>query len=163
MSHTRVIERSERELALTDGLTPELRQCVHEFGFPIVDVLIKSGIRRASTIRHLVNEIWAGARQPRQRLYRAYPGKTVANKLDWVLTNAGAEISAERLVRVLYNSGFVCVPFEPTPGMVAASVAEVSGYNVRCTKSEKHRRRLVAALKVGHALIWDRHPGEEEQ
>jgi hypothetical protein len=42
----------------------------------------------------------------------------------------------------------VIVPIDPTRAMIDASLSEVSGFNVRVTKEEKHRRRLKAALET---------------
>lgn len=135
-------EKVERSFAVTDNMPPGLRQCVHEYGFAIVTACLDAGIRNPATIHQLVREIWEGARQPRQRRSRG-------NTIDWLLIQAKAEITAAELSRVLLNNSLAIVPLDPTRAMIDASMVEVSGFDVRCTKSEKHRRRLAAAIKEG--------------
>lgn len=134
--------RSLRALAVTDGMPPDLRQCVHEFGFAIVNACLSHGVKSPGAIRQLVHEIWEGARQPCQR--RIHLGT-----VDWLLMQAGSPISAPKLFRVLAANAHAVVPIDPNPKMIAASMAEVSNFDVRCTKEEKHRRRLRAAIKAG--------------
>ena len=93
-------------------------------------------------IRQLVHVIWEGARQQGQRT-------TNLHTLDWLLIQAGADVSAAALLRLLEAKSYALVPVSPTRAMLAASLAEVSGHNVRVTKEEKHRRRLRAALMAG--------------
>jgi hypothetical protein len=70
----------------------------------------------------------------------------VNGTLDVLL--AQGPINAATLRRVLASHSMVIVPVCPTREMTDASMAEVSGYNVRCSKEEKHRRRLHAALSA---------------
>lgn len=124
-----------------------LRECVHEFGFPIVDVCLSYGISKPSSIRNLVREIWAGARQERQR-------GAVRDTLDWIILQNGGVPSARVLYRLLNDNNIALVPMEPTRAMLNASMEEVSGFNVRCSREEKHRRRLRAANRAEmNALI----------
>lgn len=139
MSATAKLEKSFDH---TDAMSPAMRQCVHEYGYAVVNACLVAGIRTHGQIHQLVREVWEGARQPRQRRPRG-------GTLDWLLLQAGAQISAAELSRVLKNNNLAIVPLEPTRQMLAASIAEVSGFNVQCTKTEKHRRRLTAALKAG--------------
>jgi hypothetical protein len=124
-----------------DGLPPDIRECVHEFGMPIVTVCLKHGVRDPRHIRELVREIWEGARHIGQR-------RPPMGALDWVLTQAGAEISAPTLLRVLRDSNYFVVPHDPTRAMLNASMREVSDFSQRITKEEKHRRRLRAAIQA---------------
>jgi len=117
-----------------------LRECVHEFGLPIVTACLQFGVRNPAHIRQLVREVWAGARQHGQR-------SGVVGTLDWLLIQAGVPISGAGLRRLIGNS-MVIVPIDPTRAMIDASLSEVSGFNVRVTKEEKHRRRLKAALET---------------
>lgn len=133
--------RQQNSFEVVDAMPANLRQCVHEYGFAIVNACLQAGVRRPETIRNLVREIWEGARQPRQRRRRA-------GTLDWLLLQAGAEISASTLVRVLLDNGLVIAPICPSAAMIEASKAEVSGFSQRVTKTEKHQRRLVAAMKA---------------
>lgn len=124
----------------------ELRDCVHEYGYAIVNACLQAKVTDPRRIHQLVREIWDGARQPSQK---RKPGGTV----EWILTQAGAGISAATLIRVLDNDGLVIVPKCPSSEMIAASCAEVSGFTERMTKQEKHRRRLTAALRAGASYL----------
>lgn len=146
MSGDRVQARTQRELDVTDGMTRELRECVHEFGLPIVERLMWHGVRSPGAIREIVREIWDGARQPSQRLY-ASTGGSVVNKLDWVLLQANCPISAKRLIRVLDDRSFTVSPSHPTAAMIDASLDALQSHGF-VSKREKHRLRLMAALKA---------------
>lgn len=135
------IARREKSFARVEELPPELRECVHEFGVAIVEVCLQAKIKSAPLIRQLVMEIWAGARQTGQ-------AGGVEGTLDWVLAQAGANITAARLEAVLRDFSLRIVPEKPTTEMIEASMAEVSGFNQRVTKREKHERRLMAAVKA---------------
>lgn len=141
MSVSDIAEGRLNRLRLTDAMSPDLRACVHEFGFPIVDACLQAGVSMAANIRQLVMEIWAGARQTGQ-------AGGAEGTLDWVLAQAGANINAARLERVLADFNFRIVPAHPTREMLEASMGEVSGFTERVTKTEKHRRRLIAAIKA---------------
>lgn len=130
-----------KSLEDTDRLPPQVRECVHEFGLPIVTVCLKHGINSPAKIRELVREIWAGARQTGQR-------NDTRGTLDWLLMQAGAAISARTLYRTLADNNLAVVSTELTKRMLAASIAEVSGHNILCTKEEKHRRRFRAAIRA---------------
>jgi hypothetical protein len=133
--------RLDRSLAMTDALSPELRACVHEFGLPIVRACIDAGVKTPNKIRHLVHEIWEGARCSRQH-------RSPADKLDWLLIQAGAQISSAQLAEVFKREHLLIIPSMPTAPMIEASLAEVSNHGLICTKREKHRLRLVAALRA---------------
>lgn len=127
-----------RALAEVDAMSPELRACVHEFGLPIVGCCAKFGITNPAHIRELVREIWDGAREGRQT-------NGVYGTVDWLLIKSGG-LSSATLMRVLADHNLTIVPLDPTREMLNASMAEVSGFNVKCSREEKHRRRLIAAL-----------------
>lgn len=135
----RIGERRLNALDSVDRMSPALRACVHEFGLPIVNACTKFGIRNPSHIRELVKEIWHGPRQDGQKA-------GVMNALDVIL--ARGPISSNALRRILADGDQVIVSVEPTRAMLDASMAEVSGHNVQCTREEKHRRRLRAALRA---------------
>lgn len=137
-----ISNKRERSLHETDRMSPELRQCVHEFGYAIVNACLNAKVSDPCRIRQLVREIWDGARQPSQC-------REKAGTLDWILLQAGAQISAATLLRVLADADLVIVPGHPTSKMIEASMAEVSGFNVRVTKKDKHRLRLKAAVRAG--------------
>lgn len=131
--------RRLRALDETDHLPSHLKQSVHEFGLPIVSVLLKHGVDDPRHIREVVIECWRGARQTGQRTH-------ALNAVDFVL--AQGPVSSVTLRRLLLDNNMVIAPIHPTRTMLDASMAEVSGFNVRCTREEKHRRRLIAALST---------------
>lgn len=141
MSQSSKVLRREKSFERLDMLSPELRECVQEFGGPIVEACLQANVNRAPALRQLVLEIWAGARQMGQA---SGPEGT----LDWVLAQAGANITAARLERILHDFSLKIVPVTPTSEMIDASMAEVSRFTERVTKAEKHRRRLMAAVKA---------------
>lgn len=141
MSAGSKIERRERALAEIDIMPDDLRSCVHEFGYPIVDACRQAGVRQPNRIRQLVLQIWAGARAP-------YEVSGPEGTLDWVLAQAGANISAARLERVLAAYDLRIIPVTPTREMLDASMAEVSDFTQKITKREKHLRRLRAAISA---------------
>lgn len=133
--------KREGQLVAVDALSRELRECVHEYGYPIVHACLNAGVISPTAIRMLVREIWAGARQQGQQ-------SGARNTLDWLLIQAGACISSKTINRVLNENNLAIVPCSPTRAMLDASMKEVSGHNIRCTREEKHRRRLIAAIRA---------------
>lgn len=130
-----------RQVEEVDGMPAELRKVVHEYGYPCVKACLNAGVRQPNRIRQLIREIWEGARQPLQRAHKL-------DLLDWALMQAGAQISAKRLVRLLADKSLFLVPEQPTAAMVDASMTEVAEFNLRITKREKHERRLRAAIRA---------------
>lgn len=128
-----------KQLNEVDMMPGDLRACVHEFGYPIVKSCLDVGVREPRHIRQLVKEIWLGGRQGSQTGGALYA-------VDTLLSHG--VVSLKGLVRMLNDSSMTIAPIEPTRAMLDASLEEVSGYNIRCTKEEKHRRRLRAALKA---------------
>lgn len=126
-------------LDIVDRMPGDLRECVHEFGLPIVAVLTRHGVKDPKAIREIVKEIWLGPRQG---------GQTggALKTLDVIL--ARGPISFKALSRMLADCTYVIAPLTPTKAMIDASLAEVSGHNVLCSKQDKHRLRLMAALKA---------------
>lgn len=131
--------RRFKQLEEVDEWSPGMRQCVHEYGYPIVRMFMNAGVYSPRHIHMLVNEIWRGARQEGQR-------GGALDAADSLLSRG--VLNTKTLVRFLGESDLVIATVNPTKSMVAASMAEVSGFNVRCTREEKHRLRLTAALKV---------------
>lgn len=62
---------------------------------------------------------------------------------------ARGPVSSKMLLRFLADNHLAVVSMTPTRAMLAASMAEVSGGNIRCTREEKHKRRLEAAIRAG--------------
>lgn len=134
-----VSAQRQRSLDRVDALPSELRSLVHDYGEPIVYALVKHGVTSPIAIREIVREVWTGPRQMSQR-------SGVKNAVDWLLFNSGANINSGTLRRLLADSCLYIVSANPTRAMLDASMSEVSGFNVRCTREEKHRRRLRAAI-----------------
>jgi hypothetical protein len=130
-------------LQRVDAMPKGLRECVHEFGLPIVEILTKFGIKNPAHIREVVMMIWQGPRAGAGR-----QGASALNTVDWVLSRSVGEVSIKGLLRTLHDGNLCIAPRDPTAAMIDASMNEVSSYNVVCTKREKHRRRLSAALRV---------------
>ena len=128
-------------LDVVDRMSPGMRQCVHEFGLPIVEVCRKFGISNPAHIREIVREIWLGSRNGDQQ-------RGAIDALDGLLIQSGSSLTADGLRRFLAMSNLAIVQVSPTKAMVEASMAEVSGFNVRCSRYEKHHRRLQAAIRV---------------
>lgn len=132
--------KRHRALETSDKLPVHLRSLVHEYGLPIITTCVKHGVTNPGKIRELVRDIWAGARQTSQ-------SGSAHETLDWLLMQAGANISAKKLRRFLADNSLVICSVEPTRAMLNASMLEVSGHNIRCTREEKHRLRLRTALR----------------
>jgi hypothetical protein len=146
-------ERILKALDRVDAMPSDLRLCVHEFGLTIVDACLGAGVKQPNRIRQLIHEIWSGTRSPwRQTRQRGASG--LMSKLDCLLMNSGAEINAYTLVRVLYLGGYTIVPLTPWACMTNASMATVSDHDIKCTKSEKHSRRLRAAIQAAIKYAW---------
>lgn len=141
-----------RQLETVDRMPAHLRQCVHEYGYAVVEACLQAGVRDPRKIRNLVREIWAGARQPQQKT--SGNRSATMDHLDWVLIQASAEISAARLVRFLHDFNWTIVPLFPNKAMIKASLAEVNTFDERITKTDKHSRRLAAALRAGSMSLW---------
>lgn len=140
MNH-QMSDRRRRQMAFVDDMPPGLRACVHEFGLPIVFACLEARVTSPAAIRQLVAAIWAGARQVSQR-------SDAYDTLDWLLVQADSRISGRTLRRVLAGYNLAIVPESPTRAMLNASMAEVSDFQARITKEEKHRRRLRAAIRA---------------
>lgn len=150
---TPISTRAQNALDRVDKMPPALRALVHEYGFAIVHAMVEAGIKDPAKIHHLVGEVWAGARQPAQRTGRGNRRSPVLAQLDWLLLQAGCEITAETLVRVLDRSNLMIVTCEPSDVMVEASLDAVHHMG-RVTKSEKHRNRLRGALAAAKRQLW---------
>ncbi len=140
-------QKQLRALETVDQMPGDLRRCVHEFGFPIVQAMLGAGVKNPAHIRNLVREVWCGARQHGQ-------GGDVRQSVDVLLSQGILSIAS--LAAFLAANNFLIVTVEPTRAMLDASMAEVANFDTRVTKEEKHRRRLRAALRVGMAEMLKR-------
>jgi hypothetical protein len=78
----------------------------------------------------------------------------IAN-LSWVLDQAGARITAERLIRVMAFNSVLVVPWNtPHAAMVEASMHAIDGMGL-LSKREKHTIRLEAALSAGKSALMN--------
>jgi hypothetical protein len=137
-----VSDRTQEHFKEVDAMSPEMRACVHEFGYSIVAAFAQFGIRNPTAIREITRACWEGPRSPRQR-------RPVNGTLDWLLVQSGAQINAAQLCRVLRMNSLLIVPQTPTKSMIDASMNEVKNHGTLCSKHDKHRIRLVAALAAG--------------
>lgn len=142
-----VSQKTTRSFERIDDMPASLRECVHEFGEATVNACLLAGVTEPRRIRQLIREIWEGARQTTQR-------RPKMGTLDWVLLQSGSEITAKTLVRVLRDNHHYLVPLDPSKHMLRASMETVSDFSLRCTKEEKHRLRLRAAIQAGVRHLW---------
>ncbi|MFG1399870.1 hypothetical protein [Roseixanthobacter pseudopolyaromaticivorans] len=144
--------RPQRSWADVDSMSPEWRACVHEYGYAIVHCAQEAGVKSPNALHQLVREIWDGARS---YVDKRKPGGT----LDWILIQSGAGVSVSALSRILSNENLVIAPKFPTRAMISASLNELADHSVRCTKFEKHQRRLAAALRACDGYYARRNTG----
>lgn len=138
----KVLGPRDKRLHEADTMSPEMRACVHEYGLPIVLACKKAGVTEPKRIHELVREIWAGAREHSQR-------RSPASTLEWYFMQAGIDLNASTLLRLLKNQNLIIVPDMATRPMIEASMATVAKHNLKVTKREKHYMRLNAALAEG--------------
>lgn len=152
MSMNGSMARIDHQYQIVDAMPADLRGCVHEFGFAIVNACLQAGVRKPALIRQLVHEIWSGARQPMQRT-RGVQNSSAIGKLDWLLMQADCPLSASGLLRSLAQSHHVLVPRTPSGVMVEASMDAIKDMG-RLTKHEKHKARLDAAISASAKSMW---------
>lgn len=140
-------KRRQGALDRIDEMPADLRSCVHDYGLAVVVACMKYGVKKPNQIRDLVREIWEGPRLLGQR-------NGPLSSLDWLLIQSGSTISARTLTRVLHDHSHCILPTDPSTAMIEASMSEVSSFNERITKREKHRRRLRAAMVAGVKNLW---------
>lgn len=140
---TDIPQRTHDSLDRVDAMPRPLKECVYDYGLPIVEVLVKHDIKNPAHIREIVTHIWQGA--------RSGVGRQKGNPLattDWLLQQSAGHVNMRTMLRTLADNDLAIVPISPTKAMLAASMAEVSDFNVKCSKEEKHRRRLRAASRA---------------
>ena len=135
-------KKRREQIDEVDMMPPAIRACVHDYGYPIVKTFLKFGCHNPTMIREVVREILFGVRDGAQK-------RTAYDALEFVLSRG--PVNVHQLLCILEENNLALVPANPTRAMLEASEAEVSGGNLRITKREKHRRRLVAALRAGMA------------
>ena len=139
-----------------DRLPANVRELVHDYGFNVVTQFLNAGIKSPATIRLLIRTVHAGAREPgnQRPVGGRRNGKSVLAHIDTWLVQKGATFTAQMLVRLIRDGGFTVLPCSPSKDMIEASMETVSGYDIRCTRQEKHQRRLCAALVAGDREAW---------
>jgi hypothetical protein len=128
-----------------------MRRCVHEYGLPIVDACLTAGVQEPRRIRQLVRDIWCGTRDTGNQKLVGHKG--MIGRLEWVLAQNNSPIGAMTLLRILEQSDFYIVPRTPWACMVEASMNETRKHGL-LTKQEKHRVRLIAAVKAAARFAW---------
>lgn len=149
---TNVMRRRDESLRQTDMMPGPLRECVHEFGFAIVDQCRMFGIKEPARIRQLVRTVWDGARSPVDRPHSTGGSHTLGH-LDWLLIQAGAQLTAPQLIRLLWDHGMAVIPKEPSELMVQASIDETGKMGL-VSKKDKHRLRLRAAIRAAAVKLY---------
>lgn len=116
LGQARSIARMER----VDGMDPEMKMLVHEYGLTVIQSFLDLKVTKARQIEHLIKVVLRGS------------------------TEIGDRTNSPKL-----STMKVYIPVEPTERMVLASMAEVSNFDMKVTKYEKHRIRLKAAIQAG--------------
>lgn len=135
-----------KTLGDTDKMPPELRGCVHEFGYEIVNEIYCAGVRKPNAIRAIVYTCWLGARQNKQR----EPGgrSRVETTLNALLIQSGSGLTAAAIMRVLWMGSMAVVSRNPSSSMIEASMDAHLGAGV-LSKHDKHALRLRKAVEAG--------------
>lgn len=50
-------DRAYRRMMRVDQMPPDIRRCVHEYGLEIVQEFLNHGVRKASSISHLIDTV----------------------------------------------------------------------------------------------------------
>lgn len=115
--------RRAARMQSVDGMPEDWRALVHAYGFNVVHAMQTCGVKKAAHCRHLI--------------------ETVLDELSPIRGSKSSQGTRCRSEQLL-----VLTPIEPTDAMIDASMATVSGFDVHCSKREKHRLRLRAALQA---------------
>lgn len=134
-----------------DGLPPEVRGLVHEFGFSVVFAFAMAGVSNPATIRTLIYAVWRGSAEPGNQPVRSIQGHPTLRMLDLQL-QAGRITSSVALARFLLAHSYTITPTTATREMVDASIAETGKLGL-VDKRTKHHARLTAALRSHAARL----------
>lgn len=158
MSQSLNLRPGEGHCEFVDRLPKELRALVHDYGLSVVVAFYNSGIRRPGAIRTLIRAVHLGAREPGNKQNASAKHRSagkILGHLDVWLLGRGVDVSAEQVIRAIRDGGGTVLPkCGPPTEMTEASMNAVSGFNVRCTRAEKHQRRLQAAIGAGDRALW---------
>jgi hypothetical protein len=119
-------EKIVARMSYIDSLPKDIRELVHEHGFTVVKAFLDQKITKAAAIKHLIGTVKTGSIDPG--------------------TGTGG-------VGMVSGRAMCVIPIEPTPAMIAASMATVANHDVLVSKEEKHRLRLRAAIKAGMSRV----------
>lgn len=146
MAESRLSHRALRALDETDAMVGELRECVHDYGLPIVQACLQAGVREARHIRHIVGACWANAvGQPNGR-------RGMAASIDALLLRNGGVTTADQLAALLRAQGAAMLPVAVDSRMVRASMQ----HGTLRTERE-HLLGIGAALRAAAEDHWPRH------
>lgn len=136
-----------------DDLPPKVRALIHEFGFAVVQAFVNAGIHNPKVIRRLIYAVWLGPRELANVPSHHRNHIPTLATLDLALTT-GRIPNAAALVQYLRGISTTIVPWEPSGGMVRASIEETGRLGL-VSKEEKHRARLRAAIRFHGQRLLD--------
>lgn len=142
-----------KDIECVDDLPPGLRDCVHEFGWSVVQSFIQNGIKKPAQIRHLVNVVRLGSREPGNKRGEVGAHRSLCT-LDEFLLNSESKITARALVGMLKMQNIILTTDEPYGSMISASILALKNAPSRVTVEEKHRLSLRAAIRAGAKEMW---------
>ena len=119
-------DKIKARMARIDAMPKEIRELIHEYGLTVVQAFLDLGITKPSSIRHLIKTVLTGSMDP------------------------GTGIGG---VGMVSGRTMCMVPIEPTPAMIAASMATVANHDMIIDKEKKHLLRLRAAIKAGISRV----------
>lgn len=138
-------------LKRVDALPAQLRECVHDFGFPIVNAFMECGVRSPAKIRQLIGIVLSGIRE---RSQSGKNGSGLKHVVDDLLIQSGSGMTAKGFASVLRINNVLIIPAAPNKAMIEASIDAVDWSQGKISKSDKHSRRLNAALHAGARAHW---------
>lgn len=136
---------------LMDRMPADVRRCVHDFGMAPVQALWLLGIRDARHIRHAINSVRLGAREPANRPHRVN-GHNEALIDDFLIQRCGQAFARELVAFLRANSQTV-IPIEPTVDGIFASMHAVGAISGGVERS-RHTRMLRDAIRATDVKIW---------
>lgn len=148
-----ISQKTLRSLDDVDRMSPELRKCVHEFGYEVVSSIIQAGVTNPNKIRNIIHSCLLGPRNSYNRSGKGSSYSPLLRSIDALLVNSGSNLTAEGLLRFLSLNHMVIVPREPSPAMIDASI-EAIRHMGRVSKRDKHRIRLKMAIDACVKKLW---------
>lgn len=149
----KLAEKAHRALEATDDMPSQYRLLVHEFGTEIVNEFRQCGVSDPRKILRLVVASWNGARNLSNRTGKNTKVSAPVATLDWLMIQAGAQISAMTLLAMLHKNGWAVAPYTASAAMIRASMS-VDLTDRVVSKHEKHQARLRAAMNAASRELW---------